>query len=200
MRLTRDPAPPSALERFQVGIDGEEFAPDALEIPLPATDRAGLATLPILLKSAPDSTRPLHAEIDIAVDDPSGRASHGSVSIPVQPVTGFIGIKPGFVGGIDAGAEAAFEIAAVDRTGARAAMPAKLRLVRERPDWRLVVRGALARYETVYRDEPIAAEDVTIPASGTLRFARRLDFGRYRIEVAERGGLAATSIRFRAGW
>ena len=129
-----------------------------------------------------------------------GRASHTQVTIPVRPVAGFIGIKPGFDAAIDAGGEAGFDIAAVDRDGKRVAMAAKLRLVRERPDWRLVMRGSLARYETVYRDEPIVAQDVAIPLQGTLHFAQRLDFGRYRLEVLEKGGLAASSVHFRAGW
>ncbi len=200
LQLTRDPAPPPALAGYRVGLEGEEFAPEAQELALPMTDKQGQATLPILLKSAPDSTRPVHAELDIAVDDPSGRASHAHLAIPVRPASGFVGIKPAFSDAIDAGAEAAFDIAAVDRDGARAAMPARLRLVRERPDWRLVTRGSLARYETVYKDEPIEAADVAIPADRPLHFARRLDFGRYRLEVAERGGLAASSVRFRAGW
>ena len=167
---------------------------------LPNTDQQGKTTLPILLKTAPDSTFPIHAEIDIAVNDPSGRASHAQASIPVQATAGFIGIKPDFDQSVDAGAEAAFEIAAVDRDGTRVAMPAMLRLVRERPDWRLVMTGSLARYQTVYRDEPVVAQAVTIPATGSLHFAQRLDFGRYRLEVLEKNGLAATSIHFRAGW
>ena len=33
-----------------------------------------------------------------------------------------------------------------------------------------------------------------------MHFAKSLDFGRYRIEVAQAGGMAITSYRFRAGW
>jgi uncharacterized protein YfaS (alpha-2-macroglobulin family) len=200
LHLTKDPVPPAALASFKVGLDSEEFAPQSLEITLPNTDKQGKSTLPILLKTAPDSTFPIRAEIDIGVDDPSGRASHTQVTIPVRPVAGFIGIKPAFDGAIDAGTEAGFDIAAVDRDGKRVAMDAKVRLLREQPDWRLVMRGSLARYETVYRDQPIAAQDIRIPASGTVHFAQRLDFGRYRLEILEKGGLAASSIHFRAGW
>ena len=200
LKLTRDPAPPAALAGYHVGLDGEEFAPEARTITMPSTDRDGHTSVPILLASAPDSTFPIHAELDIGVDDPSGRASTTHVEIPVRPASGFIGIKPAFDGSIDAGAEAGFDVASVDRDGKRTAMKAKLRLMHERPDWRLVMHGALARYETVYKDEVIAAEEVTIPESGTLHFARRLDFGRYRLEVAEAGGLAATSFHFYSGW
>ena len=201
LRLVPDPEPPSALAGFRIGLDGEQFAPDALQIDVPTTDNSGKAALPILLKSAPDSTRPVRAELDVGIDDPSGRASHATATIKVRPAGNLVGIKPAFAGGaVDADAEAAFELAAVNPDGARTALPARLKLVRERPDWRLVRRGALARYETVFRDEPIEAADVTLPANGTVRYAKRLPFGRYRIEVAERGGLAATSVRFRAGW
>ena len=101
---------------------------------------------------------------------------------------------------MDAGTEAAFDVAAVDPDGARTALKAKLRLVRERPDWRLVMNGSLARYETVWRDEPLETRAIDIPADAPLRVARTLDFGRYRIEVLEDGGMAGTSMRFRAGW
>ena len=200
LRLVADPDPPAALAGYRIGLDGEDFAPDSQEIAMPTTDAQGRATLPVLLKTAPDTTRPVRADLDVAVDDPSGRASHARASIPVRPAGNLIGIKPGFEGAIDAGSEATFEVAAVNADGARVAVPARLRLVRERPDWRLVMRGQLARYETVYKDEPVEAVEITVPVGQPFRYARRLDFGRYRLEVAERGGLAATSVRFRAGW
>ncbi len=201
LRLEIDPNPPAALAGYHLGLDGEAFAPDSQEIELPTTDAQGHATLPILLKSAPDVTRPVRAQLDVGVDDPSGRASHAQASIPVRPSGAVLGIKPGFdKGAIDAGGEAAFEIAGVDPDGARVAVPARMRLVRERPDWRLVQRGSLARYETVYKDEPIEAADVTLPADRPYRYSKRLDYGRYRLEVTERNGLAAASVRFRAGW
>jgi len=200
LSLERNPNPPAALAGFRIGLDGEPFAPENQSIELPTTDAQGRATLPVLVKVAPDSTFPIRAQLDVEVDDVSGRGAHGRATIPVHPAGNMIGIKPGFDGAIDAGAEASFEVAAVNADGARTAVPARLKLVRERPDWHLVMRGAVARYETVYKDEPIEAADITIPAGGSFRYAKRLDFGRYRLEVTERGGLAATSVRFRAGW
>ena len=201
LRLTADAQPPAALDGFRIGIDGEEFAPDAQELDLPSTDEQGRTTLTVTIPRAPDSTRPVRAQLDVSVDDPSGRAVHAKTNVPVRPVSNLIGIKPLFDGGsVDANAEAAFEIAAVNPDGARIALPAKMRLVRERPDWRRVTRAGTARYETTWRDEPLETQDVTIPASGTLRVAKKLDFGRYRLEVVELNGLAATSVRFRSGW
>ena len=201
VRLVLARGPPPALAGYTIGLAGEQFAPDQQEIDLPVTDAEGRATLPILLASAPDTTRPVQAEIDVAVDDPSGRAAHATASIPVRPTSDMIGIKPSFEGGsIDAGAEAGFDIAAVDPDGQRIGLAARMKLVRERPDWRLVRRGSLARYETVYRDEPIEAADIEVAAGQPFHYAKRLEFGRYRLEVAAANGLAATSVRFRAGW
>ncbi len=201
LRLIPNPNPTAALAGYRIGMAGELYAPEAREIALPVTDAQGATAVPLLIARAPDTTQPLMAEIDIGIDDPAGRASRTSITIPLRPATPLIGVKPLFAGdAIDAQAEAAFEIAAVAPTGGRIALPAKLRLVRERPDWRLVTRGSLARYETVWRDAPMETRDIAIPADGVFRFAATLDFGRYRLEVVQAGGLAATSYRFRAGW
>ena len=201
LRLVVDPAPFPALAGYRIGLAGETYAPEARDIDMPDTDAQGQTKLTILLPRAPDTTQPLKAAIDITVNDPSGHGSRAGVEIPVRPAYPLIGIKPAFPDdAVDAGAEAAFDIAAVRPDGQRTALKAKLRLVRERPDWRLVMHGNLARYETVWRDEPLETSQVEIPAGAPLRFARKFDFGRYRIEVSQDGGMAVTSTRFRAGW
>jgi uncharacterized protein YfaS (alpha-2-macroglobulin family) len=64
----------------------------------------------------------------------------------------------------------------------------------------MVIRGSLASYETVWKDEPLETRDIAIPEGQPFHFAKRLDFGRYRIEVAQTDGMAVTSYRFRSGW
>ncbi|MSP00734.1 MAG: alpha-2-macroglobulin family protein [Acetobacteraceae bacterium] len=201
LRLIIDPDPFPALSGYRIGVIGETYAPDSRHLEMADTDAEGRTTLPVTIEDAPDVTRPVKAEIDIEVDDPSGRASRANVSIPVRPAGASIGIKPLFPDdAVDAQAEAAFDVAAVKPDGTRTRLAAKLRLVRERPDWRMVMRGSVARYETVWKDEPLETRDVAIPEGQPFRFSKRLDFGRYRIEVAQTGGMAVTSYRFRAGW
>jgi alpha-2-macroglobulin len=201
MRLVVDPAPFPALAGYRVGLDGEVYAPDSHDLPLPDTDAQGHATLAIPLPRAPDTTHPLKLSLSVGVNDPSGHASVATAEIPLRPAGKLIGIKPGFDhGAVDANTDAAFDVIAVGPDGGRVSLKASLRLVRERPDWRLVKRGSMARYETVWRDEPLETGTVDVPADAPLRLARRLDFGRYRLELLEDGGLAASSTRFRAGW
>jgi len=201
LRLVVDPAPFPALAGYRIGQLGEMFAPSFREIALPETDEAGRTALALDVGRLPDTTFALKAELEIGINDPAGRAARTTAAIKVRPDGPLIGVKPLFEdNAVDAQAEAGFDIAAVGPDGARVPLAARLRLVRERPDWRMVMRGALARYETVWRDEPLETREIAIGPDAPFRFARRLDFGRYRLEVAQEGGMAITSYRFRAGW
>lgn len=201
LRTVIDPAPFPALAGYRIGMESELFAPERTTYTLPETDGQGRTTLTIPPGSFPDTTFALKAQIEVDVDDPSGRSSRGSIEVPVRPAGNLIGIRPAFPGAaVDAGTEAGFDLAAVNPDGTRVALKAKVRLMRERPDWRLVNRGGAARYETVWRDEPLQTAEVAMPADAPYHLAYKLDFGRYRIEVTEAGGMAATSMRFRAGW
>ena len=201
MTLVLDPDPFPALSGYRIGLVDEAYAPNATDLDMPDTDAEGHTTLPILIDKAPDVTRPVKAQIDIEVDDPAGRASRASVSVPVRPAGASIGIKPLFPdNAVDAKTDVAFDIATVKPDGARAAMAAKLRLVRERPDWRMVMHGSVAGYETVWKDEPLETQTIAIAEAQPFHYVKNLDFGRYRLEVSQNGGMAVTSYRFRSGW
>jgi len=201
LRLVMDPDPFPALAGYRIGLIDEAYAPVNQDIDLPETDAQGKTTLPLLIATAPDTTHPLRAQVEVEVNDPSGHGSKAVTTIPVRSANPSIGIKPLFADdAIDADSPANFDIAAVRPDGARTELRARLRLVRERPDWRMVMRSNIARYEIVYRDEPLETRDIVIPAGAPLRFGKTLPFGRYRIEAIQSDGLAATSYRFRAGW
>jgi uncharacterized protein YfaS (alpha-2-macroglobulin family) len=201
LHLVVDPAPFPAYAGWNFGLAGEPFAPEERDLTMPATDGDGHTTLTVNLQAVPDTTRPLKAELDIAVNDPSGHAAHARTSVPVRSAGNLIGLKPDFPdAAVDANTEAAFDIIALHPDGTPTAMQARLRLVRERPDWRLVNKGGVAHYETVWRDEPLETRQVELKPDAPLHFGRKLDWGRYRLEVAEQGGMAITSYRFRSGW
>jgi uncharacterized protein YfaS (alpha-2-macroglobulin family) len=201
MDIGVDPAPFPALAGWTIGLADETFAADHRDLTIDDTDDKGRTKVDLLLAAAPDTTRPLKADVTVEIDDPSGHAASATATIPIRGGNPFIAIKPAFgEGSVDANTEAAFDVVAVDPQGRRIAMPVRVRLVRERPNWRIVRNGNLARYETVWRDEPLETKDVTIAADQPLRVSRKLDFGRYRIEVAQAGGMAITSYRFFSGW
>ncbi|MDB5314911.1 MAG: hypothetical protein JWO24_755 [Rhodospirillales bacterium] len=199
--LAVNPAPFPDWAGWRIGLADETFAASLQTIDLPETDADGRAILPLLLGAAPDSTRVLQADVSVSVSEPGGSESRVQFTVPVRPAGRLVALRPAFSGdAIDDNAEAAFEVVALSPEGA--ATPARLRikLVRERPNWRLVTRGSVARYETVWRDEVVDSTEANFTPGTPIRFARTLPFGRYRIEAADEAGLGITSMRFRAGW
>jgi uncharacterized protein YfaS (alpha-2-macroglobulin family) len=201
LRLSTDDAPFEQWRGWRFGLMDETFAPDLQSFEVPETDAQGRATLTLNLASAPDTTRPVKADVTLLMSEPGGRTSGTRLTLPVRSRGTLLAIRPAFQGGaVNADAEAAFDVAAVNPDGQAIAANLRLRLVRERPDWRIVMRESLARYETVWRDEAVDSTDLAVTPAQPGRFARRLPFGRYRIEVTEPNGLAIASYRFRAGW
>lgn len=164
-------------------------------------DADGRGRFDAAFSEVPDVSRPLRATYTLTLSDPNGRASQARLDLPVVSQNPFIAIRPAFQGGsVDVNTEAAFDIALVSPQGTAQGGRLAARLVRERPEWRMVTRGSLARYETIWRDEPVDTADLTTVPDRPARFARSLPFGRYRLEVTQPGGLAIAAIRFRSGW
>ncbi|WP_419897541.1 alpha-2-macroglobulin [Roseomonas sp. USHLN139] len=223
-------APAADLEaevEGQLSLDPEPFAPDTADgrprrspwagwrfglaeeplnggqIPggLVQTDAEGKAVFRAELAEVPDVTRPLRASYTVSLADPNGRASRATVELPVLGRVPYIAIRPAFEGGsVDVNTEAGFDVALVAPDGSALSGRLSARLVRERPEWRLVTRGSVARYETIWRDEPVDTATLQTEPSKPARFARSLPFGRYRLEVSKPGSLAIAAIRFRSGW
>ena len=120
MRLVIDPAPFPALAGYRIGLIDETYAPDSKRpdrCRTPTRRATRRCTSPS--RARPDTTHALKASITVGVNDPSGHASLATTEIPLRPRRQrCIGIKPGFAdSAVDAGTEAAFDIAAVDPDG-----------------------------------------------------------------------------------
>ncbi|TCH97685.1 alpha-2-macroglobulin family protein [Roseococcus sp. SYP-B2431] len=198
LRLTTERSPFPSLQGYLFGLEDESFAPDLITADMPETDDQGRATLELNLARAPDTTRPLRGELGISVEEPGGRATRVSLPLAVAGNPRLVGIRGPQA--VNANAEAAFELVVADPEGRTLAAELSLRLVRERPDWRIVLRGGQTRYETVWTDEPVDTATVRATADAPARFARSLPFGRYRLEAREANGMAIGSVRFRSGW
>ncbi|WP_376100067.1 alpha-2-macroglobulin family protein [Roseomonas sp. CCTCC AB2023176] len=133
--------------------------------------------------------------------EPGGRATKANTTLPVRGTSDYVAIRPGFGdGSVNENGEAAVDIAIVSPNGEARAGRVQVRLVRERPTWRMTTQYGAVRYETVWRDEVVETQDVQVAPGRPARFARNLGFGRYRIVATQAGGLGTASIRVRAGW
>jgi uncharacterized protein YfaS (alpha-2-macroglobulin family) len=191
----------SPWEGWRFGLAEEPLNGGAIPGGHVATDAQGRATFNAALDEVPDVSRPLRASYTLSLNDPNGRASRATLELPVRGTNPFIAIRPAFSGGsVDVNTEAGFDIALVSPEGRALAGNLGAKLVREVPDWRIVSRGGFARYQTVWRDEPVDTATLATAPDRPARFARALPFGRYRLEVTQPGSLAIAAIRFRSGW
>jgi uncharacterized protein YfaS (alpha-2-macroglobulin family) len=198
-----NPTPFAGFASYRFGLAGENFSAKQSQLDLDDTDDQGQTVLPVDLSTLPDTSGALQVQLSATINDPAGRGVEADTTIPVRPATPLIGISEDFSDdSVNEGAQAGFRIVAVGPDGKRVAMPVQIRLVRQEPDWRLVVNNGQASYETVWQDEPVASRDVTLPATGApFAISRALPFGRYRLQVLQAsGGLAASSVIFYSGW
>ncbi|WP_377048710.1 alpha-2-macroglobulin family protein [Muricoccus vinaceus] len=206
MRLSVDPEPFEGAPRemwrgWRFGLAEEPFDGGLQSFEVAATDEAGRGAAALSLPNLPDTSRPLRAEVTVTMAEPGGRGSKGMASVPVRSAQPFLALRPAFRdGSVDDGAEAAVEAALVSPMGEALSGRLRARLVRERPSWKLTVVSGTPRYETVWRDEPVDEAALSAAPGAPARFARRVTFGRYRLEVSQEGGMAIATLRFRSGW
>ena len=201
--ITPNPAPFTDFAHYYFGLADDAFTANRTQVELSATDANGRTSVPVDLSKLPDTSVALQAAISVDVNDPAGRGVGTSTTLPIRPGAPMIGIAEDFAGdSVNADTKAGFRIVAVAPDGKRVAMAVQIRLVRQTPDWRLSVSNGQARYETVWRDEPVDSQSVTLPADGApFAYGRALPFGRYRLQVLQaKGGMAASSVVFYAGW
>ncbi|MCR0984271.1 alpha-2-macroglobulin family protein [Roseomonas pecuniae] len=201
MRLAVDPEPFEAWKGWRFGLAEEPFDGGLQTIDVPELGADGKGAVPLELPNLPDTSRPLRADVVVTMAEPGGRGSRGTAAVQVRSANPFVALRPSFSGGsVDDGGEATVEAALVSPTGEALSGRLRARLVRERPTWRLTRINGTSRYATVWLDEPVDSAELTVAPGRPGRFARRLGFGRYRLEVSQPGGMAIATLRFRSGW
>lgn len=193
--------PFAGLEGWSFGLAQETFLPRGVPPVGFTTDAAGSARVAVALGPLPETTRPLEAVIRGRLLDVDGRPAQALAVVPLRPAGRSIGLRAGFEGPLPEGARAAFEVALVDPLGAPVG-PARLafELLAEEHDVTWFQRGGRWEAETVVRDTLVRSGTLELDASGRGRLELDVTAGRWRIELVEPDGLAASSLRFAAGW
>ncbi|GAB0119434.1 alpha-2-macroglobulin family protein [Acidisoma sp. 7E03] len=203
VNVTPNPTPFPDFKDYSFGLADDSFSGSTSQSDMEATDDQGHTAAVVDLSHLPDTSVALQADVTATVNDPAGRSVSATTTLPIRPQAPMIGIAEDFAGGsVNADSRAGFRIAAVAPDGKRIAMPVQLRLVRQTPDWRLSVSNGQARYETVWRNEPVDSQNVTLASDGSpFSYGKSLPFGRYRLEVLQaNGGMAVSSVVFYSGW
>ncbi|MGE0735757.1 MAG: alpha-2-macroglobulin [Alphaproteobacteria bacterium] len=200
--LKSDPNPYPEFRGYYFGLQQETFQPKRIELPTLKTDADGKVRVPLALDAPPDTTRALKAEIRLSLLEPGGRASSRVIAIPVRAQDLVIGIKPASDDdSVQENQPAAFEVIALDKEGKRRATgELEFEFIRENYQVQWFQRNGSWQYRVIQRDESLQTGKVTIAADKPAKLQTKVQWGRYRLEVRDPGGKAATSYRFYAGW
>lgn len=187
---------------FGFGLVGDEPLPQALPISAFTTDAEGRAELALTFDDIPKTTRPLEALLRARLFDLDGRPVVAETVVPLRTGERWIGLRAAFAGALAEGSAPLFELLLLDSDG-RPQGPATLAfdLFAEEWDYVWFQRGGRWEWEEVVHDRVIGSGTVAIAADGRGRLELpTLAFGRYRIEVFDPNGEAASSLRFFVGW
>jgi len=194
-------APFPELAGFVFGLAQESFLPQSVPPVGFATDEKGMAEVELALESVPQTSRPLEAVIRARLLDVDGRPAQAETVVPLLAPARQIGLRAAFAGPLPEASQAEFEVVLVDPEG-RPVGPARLdwELLTEAYDYAWFQRGGRWEFEPVVRDSAVSGGTLEIDPAGRGRLTVPVQSGRYRIEVFDPDGPAATSVRFGAGF
>lgn len=198
--VSPDPAPFPAFSGYRWGRADETFSGVRGDLAVATTDAEGKSRAAGQVPQVARTTLPLRAEIGVAIHEPGGRSTSARIDVPVRPLPLYFGVRPGFDDGVKEGAEATFEVIAVDAAGDPRAAEAEWRIFRDASTWQWYRSGSQWRYERIAREVPVASGRVAIAADAPARIAHAVSWGRYRLEVRDPASGAATSVPFTGGW
>lgn len=192
------------LAGFQFGLADEKVSPvrKALE-GLPRTGKDGRAKVAVSLPAIPKTSRPLEADLLIRLREPGGRTIERTLTLPIAAGAARLGIRQLFQKGeVAEGEPARFEAVLIDPAGKRiTAKPLAWTLLRLDTSWQWYSREGSWAYEAVTLTRKVASGEVTPGADGLARIESKVDWGRYRLEVAATDGTGAVaSSVFNSGW
>ena len=183
-----------ADERFTSGY--ETITSDTV------TDAEGRLALALPLPPMEPSTRPLQMRATLRMADGSARPVERSITRDLLPDGPRIGIKPLFDGALAEGAEAVFEIIAINADAARSNMAnVKWELSRVERRYQWYRSNGRWNWEPVTRRERVASGTLDLRADTVARIARPINRGRYELKLMHsEGGYTASSFSFNSGW
>jgi len=201
LRRATDPFP--VWKGFHFGLEDDPYAGDRAEAAPVRTGVDGIARPTLPVPPVPETaTIPLEAQVSVAVTEPGGRVTGDSITLPVRRGDLWLGLKPGFADGrAPVGAAAGFQVVALDGAGTATARPGvRWRLFRIERDYVWFDEGGGWSWRATEREWPIEEGTLDVAADTPSRLDLPVDWGLYRLEVADAGGAARTSLRFEAGW
>ena len=200
---TADESALPALKGYQSGLTDESFEAVKGDIDQKeTTDDKGKATAHF---TVPEFTTPrmVEAKILLRVGEPGGRAVERSLTVPLLPKSGMIGVKKKFEDyALGENAVAQFDVVVVGNDGQRAARKGvHWSLFRVNNDYQWYNSDGRWGYERVKSSKKVADGTVDVTTASVAGISTPVAYGAYRLELKTDGGIdAPTAIAFNVGW
>ncbi len=192
-----------AYPAYRFGLVDEPFINGYEPISSEAvTDENGQLTLALTLPTMEPVTKPLQMRATLRMADASGRPVERTITREILPDGPRIGIKPLFDGALREGAEAAFEIIAIDETAARTDMSGvSWELSRIERHYQWYRYNGRWNWEPITRRTRIASGEVNLTTSAVARIGANIDWGHYELKLINTDGrYTASAFSFNSGW
>jgi uncharacterized protein YfaS (alpha-2-macroglobulin family) len=191
----------AAFPGYKFGRADEQFSPVRKTLEgLSPTNADGTADLAVDLPAYTKTSLPLEAMVFVRLRESGGRTIERTVTLPVDPKTARIGIKPLFKGEVGEGEMARFEAILVGADGKIApAKGLKWQVSRLDRRWQWYSRDGSWTYEASTAARRIASGTADAAADAPAKIEAALDWGRYRLEVSDGSGIVS-SVVFNAGY
>ncbi|MBO0906373.1 alpha-2-macroglobulin family protein [Jiella sp. MQZ13P-4] len=192
----------SAYPGYAFGLASDEITATRQAFDAVRTDEDGKAELSLAAFEPPATTRPLSAELEMRVVDASGKPVERTRALPVAGSAPRLGIKPRFDGAVADGAEAGFDVIAIDAAGGRVAAPAlKWELKRVEIDFQWYQSSGSWNYEPVKTSARIASGTLDVAKDVPASLSLPVEWGEYELSLVDPAGTAIpASVSFDAGW
>ena len=201
MNVTADPAPfPQSAQGYRFGLDGSDFKPVEADLTAENTDADGHTVATGKLEVVPPPNVALKATITAGLQEPGGRVTSDTVTLPIRTGKTMVGIRPRFKDAqVQEGDEAGFEIVAVDNDGKPQAGRLHWTLVEQIHHYDWYLAGGRWTFHKTDTEKALDSGDLDAVPERPAVLVRKFDWGDYRM-VVELPGQALASFSFRAGW
>ena len=201
MNVTVDTAPfPQSAQGFLFGLSGADFKPAEADLTAETSDAQGHAVATGKLDVTPPPNVALKATITAGLQEPGGRVTSDTVTLPIRAGKMMVGIRPRFKDGqVGEGDEAGFEFIAVDNDGKSQTARLHWTLIQQIHHYDWYLSGGRWAFHKTDTEKVLDSGDLDGVPERPAVLTRKFGWGDYRL-VVEVPGQALASFAFRSGW
>lgn len=201
-RITRDSDPFPQYAGFVFGRDNDKFEDVLVTMTVPETDDAGVTIAQGNTGELAETSLALKANITLSLNEPGGRTTSDSVSLPIRTHDVWLGIRPDFdCCSVAENTPARLQAIAINADGKRIAQKGlRYEFQREDTYYTWYQENGEWKYKSAVRTRLVAGGTFDIAENTPAKFSQTLPWGNYRLIITDPASGASASLGFWSGW